>query len=120
MLQEHFDSVHRMSSPIGDILVFGTQKPPCLMFEDKRPSQSQAEREVYFMGLKGLSTVSSASQHCPQKVTQAIAKTATSKVFVRRSAQRSTCKWAREASSLFGLEDEAGDALKEPCRARCR
>ena len=120
MLQEHFESVHRMSSPFGDVLVFRARKPPCLMFEDKIPSRSQAECEVCFVGSKAPDTVSSASQHCPQKATQATAKTAASKVFVRHSPRRSTCKWAREASFLFKLEDEAGDALEEPCRARCR
>ena len=119
-LQEHFESVHRMSSSLSNVLVFGTWKPLCLMFEDKILSQSRAAHEACFVGLKGPSTVSSASQHCPQKAMQATAKTAASKVFVRCSARRSACKWAREAGFLFGLEDEAGEALEEPCRARCR
>ena len=64
--------------------------------------------------------VTSASQHCPQKATQAIVKTAASNIFVRHSMWRSACKWVREAGFLFGLEDDVGDAFKEPCRARSR
>ena len=120
VLQEHFESVHRMSSPLGNVLVFGARKPPCLMFEDEIPSRSRAAHEACFVGSKGPSTVSSESRHCPQKATHAMAKTAASKVFVRHSARRSACRWAREAGFLFGLEEEAGEALEEPCRARCR
>ena len=113
VLQGHFESIHSMSSPFKDASVLGAWKPPCLKFEEERPSGRRDKCEACFVGLKGPSTVTLASLHWSQKATQAIAKTSALNVFVRWSKWWGACKWASKAGFLFGFEDEARAAFDD-------